>query len=271
MLPYPDIDKVALELGPIKVHWYGLMYLVGFLAGWWLGRRRAERFGWTKSQVDDLVFYVVIGVLLGGRLGHALFYEPMLYLQDPTAILRVWTGGMSFHGGLIGVLIAVCLFARRYKKTFFATTDFLAPLCPLGLGAGRIGNFINGELWGKPTDAPWGMVFPSELAGGLARHPSQLYQAALEGIVLFAILWFFTKRPRPTMSVSGLFLIGYGVFRFLIEFVREPDWDIGYVAFDWLTMGQVLSIPMIVIGLVLIWLAYRHDGSGASTPRAAGS
>ncbi|MEM7250558.1 MAG: prolipoprotein diacylglyceryl transferase [Pseudomonadota bacterium] len=258
MLEYPDIDKVAVAIGPIKVHWYGIMYLVGFLAGWWLGRHRAERHGWTKADVDDLVFYVVIGVLLGGRLGYAVFYDFASYLHDPLAIFRIWSGGMSFHGGLIGVLLAVWLFAYRRGKTFFQATDFLAPLCPIGLGAGRIGNFINGELWGKQTDGPWGMVFPFPGAGELARHPSQLYQAFLEGLVLFAILWIYSRKPRPTMAVSGLFLIGYGVFRFLVEFVREPDQHLGYLALGWLTMGQVLTVPMIAAGVVLMVLAARR-------------
>ena len=189
MLHYPDIDPVAFALGPIEVYWYGLMYLVGFGAGWWLGRHRAQLWGWSKTQVDDLVFYIILGVLCGGRLGYVLFYDFSAYVADPLAIFRVWFGGMSFHGGLLGVLVAVGWFAYRRSRKFFEVTDFLAPLCPIGLGLGRLGNFINGELWGKPTEVPWGMVFPFAETGGMARHPSQLYQAFLEGLVLFVILW----------------------------------------------------------------------------------
>lgn len=259
MLTFPSIDPVLIELGPIKVHWYGVMYLVGFGLAWWLGTQRARQPAatLTANQVSDLVFYCALGVVLGGRLGYVLFYDLSTYLAHPESILKVWHGGMSFHGGLLGVLIAAAWFARSIKCPFFAVTDFIAPLVPLGLGAGRIGNFINGELWGRATTLPWGMIFPH--ADRFPRHPSQLYQAVLEGIVLFAILWLFSARPRPLMAVSGLFLISYGFLRFLVEFVREPDLHLGFIAFDWMTMGQLLSLPMIIAGVILMKLAYRNS------------
>lgn len=259
MLSYPNIDPVALQLGPIAIHWYGLMYLVGFAAAWWLGRLRAQRPGssWSPEQIGDLIFYGALGAVLGGRLGYALFYDLPGFLDAPLNIIKVWQGGMSFHGGLMGVLIAMWLFGRRYRKTFFEVTDFVAPLVPIGLGAGRIGNFINGELWGKVSDVPWAMVFPN--GGPLARHPSQLYQAFLEGLMLFIILWLYSSKTRPTMAVSALFLIFYGLFRFAVEFVRMPDAQLGYLAFGWLTMGQVLSVPMILAGLGLMAWAYKSN------------
>ncbi|GAB0148525.1 prolipoprotein diacylglyceryl transferase [Marichromatium sp. PS1] len=272
MLTYPDIDPVALALGPLQIHWYGLMYLLGFAAAWGLGRWRAARpgSGWSGVMVDDLIFYGVIGVILGGRLGYMLFYGLDQVAADPLALLRVWEGGMSFHGGLLGVLIATALFARRQGLTFFQATDFLAPLVPLGLLAGRIGNFINGELWGHRTNLPWGVQLPCEQfprqcldqpATTLlspAVHASQLYEALLEGLVLFVVLWLFSSRPRPTMAVSGLFLVGYGAARFSVEFVRLPDAHLGYLAFGWLTMGQLLTLPMILAGALLLALAYRR-------------
>ncbi len=272
MLTYPDIDPVALALGPIKVHWYGLMYLVGFAAAWGLGHWRASRPGssWTKDMVDDLIFFGIIGTVAGGRLGYMLFYGWEHLLANPLNILRVWEGGMSFHGGLLGVMLAFWLFARRHRLGFFQVADFAAPLVPLGLLAGRIGNFINGELWGHRTELAWGMRLPCERfplqcqdlpagsAWSLPMHPSQLYEAALEGLVLFLILWIFSSRPRPTMAVSGLFLVGYGCFRFAVELVRVPDAHIGYLAFGWLTMGQLLTLPMLLAGLVLLGLAYQR-------------
>ncbi len=257
MLTYPEIDPIAFQLGPLKVHWYGIMYLIGFSLAWILGSKRAKRPNTviTPAQVSDLVFYGALGVVLGGRLGYILFYNLPTYINTPLTIFKVWQGGMSFHGGLIGVLVAMWLYAHKINRRFFEVTDFIAPLIPLGLATGRIGNFINGELWGRPTDLPWGMIFP-QAGDFLARHPSQLYQAALEGVILFILLWLFSKRPRPIMAVSGLFLIGYGIFRFLVEFARTPDAHLGFIAFDWMTMGQILTLPMLIIGGILMGLAY---------------
>lgn len=278
MLTYPDIDPVALAIGPLKVHWYGLMYLVGFALAWGLGRWRARRTtGWTAEMVDDLIFYGIVGTVVGGRLGYMLFYGMDQIIESPLSLLKVWEGGMSFHGGLVGVATAVGLFARRHGLSFFQVGDFLAPLTPPGLLAGRLGNFVNGELWGHPTELPWGMrlpcdTFPRQCANvppdslySLPVHASQLYEAALEGLVLFILLWAFSARPRPAMAVTGLFCLCYGGFRILIEFAREPDAHIGYLAFDWLTMGQVLSMPMLVLGLALLALAYRKR-AGDSRP-----
>ena len=260
MLPYPQIDPVAIALGPLKIHWYGLMYLVGIGGAWLLASRRLERFDstWNKDKLSDLVFWVAMGVMLGGRLGYVLFYDLPAYIAEPAKILRVWEGGMSFHGGLIGVMLSTWWFGKRNGKSFFELMDFIAPLVPIGLGAGRIGNFINAELWGKATDVPWAMVFPTD-PQQLARHPSQLYQFALEGVALFTILWFYSRKPRPTMAVSGMFAACYGVFRFIVEFVRVPDAQLGYLAWGWLTMGQVLCVPMILAGLGLIAYAYKRQ------------
>lgn len=259
MLVHPDFDPVAFSLGPLHVRWYGLMYLLGFVGGWALGRYRAKQpnSGWTAAQIDDLVFYIALGVILGGRIGYILFYSFGSFLQNPLILFRIWEGGMSFHGGFLGVLLAMVLFARKYRKRFWATIDFIAPLIAPGILFGRIGNFINGELWGRVTDLPWGMVF-RQTGDGLPRHPSQLYEAALEGVALFAIVWLFSAKPRPTMAVSGVFALAYGIFRFLVEFVRQPDPQLGYLAFGWLTMGQVLSLPLIAVGAVLLRLAYRQ-------------
>jgi len=258
MLPYPDIDPVAFELGPLAVHWYGLMYLLGFIAAWLLLRRRARASGglWTTELIDDLIFFCAIGVIAGGRIGYILLYQYAAWLSDPLVLLRVWEGGMSFHGGLVGVVAACAWVARKYGKHLVDLADFGLPTAPIGLGAGRIGNFINGELWGRTTDLPWAMVFPG--AGPYPRHPSQLYQFALEGVVLFFVLWWFSARPRPRYAVSGLFLLLYGLFRCAVEFVREPDRHIGFIAFDWLTMGQLLSLPMVIVGATMLAFAVRR-------------
>jgi len=257
MFTYPKIDPVALDLDIIQIHWYGLMYLTAFALAWWLGKKRASRpkSGWTSEQVSDLIFYGALGVVLGGRFGYVLFYNFSSFIDDPVMLFRVWEGGMSYHGGLIGVLTAMYLFGRRYKKSYFETIDFVAPLVPLGYFAGRVGNFINGELWGRVTDVPWAMVFPH--VGPEGRHPSMIYQGVLEGLVLFAILWIYSSKPRPLMAVSGLYLVGTGIFRFLNEFFRQPDAHLGFVAFDWLTMGQILSVPLVLIGAGLLFYAYR--------------
>ena len=272
MIAFPDIDPVAFQLGPVKIHWYGLMYLLGFGSGWLLGRIRAKEpwRNWSGASVDDLLFYLALGTIVGGRLGYVLFYDLGRFADDPSMILRIWQGGMSFHGGLIGVLVGMWWFARSRGRTFFEVADFVAPFVPPGIFFGRLGNFINGNLWGGPSDLPWAMVFPDprapEFGEICARHPSQLYEALLEGLVLFVILMIYSRRPRPTMAVSGAFLLGYGVFRFIIEFVRVPDEHIGYLAFDWVTMGQVLSAPMIILGAMFMWLAYRFEASAETTP-----
>lgn len=260
MLTFPKIDPVAISIGPLDIRWYGLMYLAGFLSGFMLLNRRARQpqSGWTTEQVSDLIFYGALGVILGGRIGYVLFYNFGAFLDNPLTLFQVWNGGMSFHGGMLGVMFAVLLFARNMQKNYWDVLDFGAPIVPIGLGLGRIGNFIGGELVGRPTDGPWGMVFPH--VDNLARHPSQLYQATLEGLALFSILWFFSRKPRPRYAVSGLFALFYGLFRFIVEFARQPDVQLGFVAFDWLTMGQLLSLPLIAVGLVLLYCAYgRHS------------
>jgi phosphatidylglycerol:prolipoprotein diacylglycerol transferase len=256
-MTYPQIDPVAINLGPLAIHWYGLMYLLGFTFVWLLGRYRAARHDWRHGQLEDLLFYGALGVILGGRLGYALFYDLAANLDNPLNLLKIWQGGMSFHGGLIGVLVAFWYFGRKTGKGFFEISDFIAPMVPIGLMLGRIGNFINGELWGRVSDVPWAMVFPG--AGPLPRHPSQLYQAVLEGLLLFIILWLYSAKPRPRAAVSGLFLLGYGVFRFIVEFVRIPDPQYGYIAFGWLTMGQILCLPMIIGGVTMMIWAYRRQ------------
>ncbi len=257
MLIHPQFDPIAIQIGPLAVRWYGLMYLAGFVAFLWLGKRRAAAQPWHGMRaldIDDLLFYGVLGVVLGGRLGQVLFYEPGYYLVHPVEILAVWKGGMAFHGGFLGVLVAMALWARRSGKTFLQVTDFIAPLVPLGLMAGRIGNFINGELWGRVADAalPWAMVFPQ--VDTLPRHPSPLYQAAGEGLLLFVMLWLFSARQRALGQVSGMFLIGYGVLRFVAEWFREPDHGIFGLSYV-VSMGQWLSLPMILVGL---WLLLRQ-------------
>lgn len=272
-MPYlVDIDPIAFSIGPVAVHWYGIMYLIAFAAFWWLGerRRRAGRLPVGPTAFSDLAFYGMIGVILGGRVGYMLFYAAPELLADPLSLFRIWEGGMSFHGGLLGVLAAMWYWSRRNGMHFFDVMDFVAPLVPIGLGTGRLGNFIGGELWGRHTDLPWGMIFPRAIdtaghsieqlkamagAGQLAaeaRHPSQLYQMLLEGVLLFCILYFVSMKPKPRYLVSGLFALFYGVFRFGVEFVREPDAQLGYLAWGWLTMGQILSLPLILLGVVLL-------------------
>ena len=254
MLTYPNFNPIAFRLGPVKVHWYGIMYLLGFAAGWWLARVRAKKPGstWKPNDVDDLIFFAMLGVIIGGRIGYVLFYGLKFWAADAWYPLKIWEGGMSFHGGLLGVAAALALFAWRRGRNIGDVYDFTAPLPALGLFFGRIGNFINNELWGKETTVPWGF-----LVDGKVRHASQLYEAGLEGLVLFAIVWWFTSRPRPRLAPSGLFLLVYGIARFLIEFVRVPDEHIGYLAGGWLTEGQVLSVPMILVGAGLLAWAYR--------------
>ena len=260
MLIHPQFDPIAVSLGPLAVRWYGLMYLVAFAAFYFLGRQRIRRqpnADWSLEQLDDLLFWGVLGVVLGGRLGQVLFYEPGYYFANPAEILAVWKGGMSFHGGFLGVLVAMAWWGRKHGKSFFTVTDFIAPLVPLGLAAGRIGNFINGELWGRVADAslPWAMIFPQ--VDSQPRHPSQLYQAGLEGLCLFLLLWFYSARPRPTGAVSGVFLIGYGAFRFIAEYFREPDAGIFGHSYA-ISMGQWLSLPMVAIGVFILLRARRQ-------------
>ncbi len=261
MLIHPQFDPVVVHLGPLAVRWYGLMYLLAFVLVLVLGRYRIRTQSWlglTVRDLDDMLFLGVIGVVLGGRLGYILFYKLADYLQEPLHILYVWEGGMSFHGGFLGVIIAMLWFAHSRGKNWMAVTDFIAPLVPLGLGAGRIGNFINAELWGRPTDVPWAMIFPN--IDNVPRHPSQLYEFALEGVVLFSLLWWFSSKPRPTAAVSGLFLLGYGILRFVVEFTREPDGFLGLLALGF-SMGQWLSLPMALSGIGLLAWAYRKKAS----------
>jgi len=259
MLVHPQFDPVALSLGPIAIRWYGLMYLMAFGLFFFLGRYRARRDPWrgvSYALIDDLLFFGVLGVVLGGRLGYVLFYKPAYYAAHPLEMFAVWQGGMAFHGGFLGVLVAAWWVARRHRIGWLALTDFIAPLIPCGLAAGRMGNFINAELWGRASDVPWAMVFPQ--GGPVPRHPSQLYQFALEGLLLFAILWLYSARRRPAGAVSGAFLLGYGVFRFATEYFREPDEFLGLLAFD-LSMGQWLSLPMIATGAgLLAWAVGRR-------------
>ena len=260
MIPYHNLDPVALSLGPINIHWYGLMYLLGFWGCWWLLVRRG-RFAhvqWNAQLCSDAVFYVVMGVILGGRIGYTFFYNFSGFVADPLSIVRIWQGGMSFHGGLLGVTVAMWLFARHKGLPFYTVADNIAVVVPFGLFTGRIGNFINGELWGATTTLPWGMVFPT--GGPEPRHPSMLYEAVLEGLVLLAILWWYGRKPRPAPSIAARFLIVYGVFRFAIEFVRVPDAHLGYqMGTTWLTRGMELCIPMILAGLFFFVLAHRRQ------------
>ena len=290
MIHLHDIDPIALGLGPVRVHWYGVMYLLGFGIAWWLGRRRirAGRLpGVNEEAFGDLLFYGILGVILGGRIGYVLFYAFDGFLASPLSLFKVWEGGMSFHGGLLGVVAAAWWWSRKHGLHLMDTVDFVAPLVPPGLGLGRLGNYIGGELWGRFTGSNWGVVFPASDLGpytGLpmeqlrqlhasgaldpfARHPSQLYQAALEGLVMFCVLWWYSRKPRPRYAVAGLFALLYGCFRFVVEFVRVPDAQLGYLAFGWLTMGQVLSLPLIVLGLAWMGWWSRRQPVLAPAPR----
>jgi phosphatidylglycerol:prolipoprotein diacylglycerol transferase len=261
MFIHPDINLVALKIGPIKIYWYGIMYVLAFAIAWGLALYRASKpnSGWTKAQIADLIFYCALGLVIGARIGYMLVYDLPNFVSNPLIIFKTWEGGMSFHGGLIGVIIALLLFAKKTHKNFFAIGDFVVPLAPLGLAAGRMGNFINAELWGRVTNVPWAMIYPK--VDMLPRHPSELYECFLEGIVLFVIIWLYSAKPRPRMAISGLFLICYGVFRISLEFFRQPDPQLGFIAFGWLTMGQLLSIPMIIAGIVFMVLAYSRNKS----------
>jgi phosphatidylglycerol:prolipoprotein diacylglycerol transferase len=262
MLVHPQFDPVAVHLGPLAIRWYGLMYLVAFALVWWVGTRRIARHPgvWTRKDLEDALFYGILGTILGGRFGYVLFYKFSDYLSEPWKIFYVWEGGMSFHGGMLGVIFALWLFARSRRQDWLAVTDFIAPLVPLGLAAGRLGNFINAELWGRPTDVPWAMVFPN--VDNLPRQPSQLYEFALEGVALFLLLRVYSVKPRPRGAISGMFLIGYGCFRFIVEFTREPDSYLGVLALG-MSMGQWLSLPMIAVGVGLIAWAYRRERTAA--------
>jgi phosphatidylglycerol---prolipoprotein diacylglyceryl transferase len=280
-LPYfHQLDPIALQLGPVALHWYGISYLCAFGAFYWLARVRSRTYPeWDKEAISDILFYGALGVILGGRIGYALIYGWAEFSANPLSIFKIWTGGMSFHGGLIGVIIAMVVFARRKGRHPFDLLDFVAPCIPIGLGFGRIGNFINGELWGRLTDSPWGMIFPQSLgalglspealkadylSGALnsyARHPSPLYQAFAEGVVMFVLLWLLTRRRTARFFASGLFVLLYGVLRFITEYFREPDPQMGYLAFGWLTTGQLLSVPLVVLGVFLLILSTRQKNA----------
>ena len=254
---HPQFDPVAIHLGSFGVHWYGLMYLTGFLGFLLLGKYQIKQkpwFGWKAQMLDDALFYGALGVILGGRLGYVLFYQLGDYIQHPLDIFKVWQGGMSFHGGFLGVLVAMFFFNKKYPQPWLKVMDFVAPLVPIGLGAGRLGNFINGELWGRATNSSYGMIFPQ--VDMIARHPSQLYELALEGVLLFCILWWFSRKQRPVGAISALFLLGYGSFRFLVEYTRQPDANLNLLALG-LSMGQWLSLPMIALGIWMLSAAYQ--------------
>jgi len=275
-----NFDPIAVSIGPLDIHWYGVMYLIAFLSFWLIGNHRALTqpwWGWSKQDVSDVLFYGMLGVILGGRLGYMLFYASDMLLDNPLSLFRIWDGGMSFHGGLLGVMVAVFWFARSTGRAFWQVADFVAPMVPLGLAFGRLGNFIGGELWGRLSDVPWAMIFAkstgfragenealieawqSGALDHLARHPSQLYQSGLEGLCLFAILMVYSRKPRPSAAISGLFLIGYGLFRIIAEFFRQPDEHLGFLAMHWLTMGMLLSLPMIAAGFILMGFAKYSD------------
>lgn len=253
-----DFDPVAFRVFGWPIHWYGLMYLIGFSTSWGLARYRIRQkiIDWKPIEVDDLLFYAGLGAIAGGRIGYMFFYNFKVLAQDPMSFFRVWEGGMSFHGGLLGVMVGLWFFNRKYQRGYFNILDFIAPYVPISIITVRFGNFLNGELWGKVSDVPWAMVFPGS-GSSLPRHPSPLYECLLEGVLLFIILWIYSAKPRPMMAVSGVFAIGYGVARFMVEFVRLPDAHIGYLAFGWVTMGQILTIPIILAGSIFLWLAYH--------------
>lgn len=260
MFIYHKINPIAFHIGPVPVHWYGIMYLIGFAAVWLLASYRMRQpywQGWKKEHISDIVFYGAIGAILGGRIGYTLVYNMADFLQHPIVIFKIWQGGMSFHGGLFGVAVAWYFYSLYIKKPYFAITDFIAPFVPIGLGAGRLGNFINGELYGRVTTVPWGVVYPN--AGPLPRHPSEIYEFLLEGVLLFIILWFYSRKPKPYRAVTALFLIGYGVLRSIAEIFRQPDPQLGFIAWGWLTMGQLLSFIMIILGVILMVVAYRRQ------------
>jgi len=275
-----NFDPVAISIGPLQIHWYGIMYLLAFLSFWFIANRRAvgqRWWGWSRQDVSDVLFLGMLGVIIGGRTGYMLFYASDVLLQEPLSLFRIWDGGMSFHGGLLGVIAAMLLFARRTGRSFWQVADFVAPMVPLGLAFGRLGNFIGGALWGRLSDVPWAMIFAKSTGYGasetaaleaawrsgaldhLARHPSQLYQAGLEGLLLFCVLMWYSRKPRPGAAISGLFLVGYGTFRLIAEFFRQPDQQLGFLAMHWLTMGMLLSLPMIAAGLIIFWKARTHS------------
>lgn len=258
MIPFPNIDPVALQVGPLSIHWYGIAYIVGIGLGWWYLSRSADhhRSEWAREDVSDVVFFAALGGVVGGRIGYALFYNFSETFNDPLSIFAVWRGGMSFHGGALGFVLALALFAGLRSRPFFAVTDFVTVGVPIGLFFGRIANFVNQELWGAPTNLPWGVIFTHPAAGAMGRHPSQLYEAFLEGVVLFFLLRLVAVKGKFVGAVSATFLIAYGIIRISIEFVREPDQHIGYLAFGWVTMGQVLSVPMILAGIIILGIAY---------------
>lgn len=262
-LQFPVIDPIIFSIGPVSLRWYGTMYLIGFLAAMFMANKAADRSNglWTRDQVSDLLFYGFLGVILGGRVGYVLFYQFEYFLSDPLYLFEIWQGGMSFHGGLLGVILAVFIFARKTNKSFLTVGDFVAPLVPIGLGMGRLGNFINAELWGRQTDVSWAMVFPTDPLQ-VPRHPSQLYEFALEGVVLFAIVYIISRKTRSPGLASGAFLIGYGVFRSIVEFFREPDAHLG-LYFSFISKGQILSIPMILVGILIIYLGYLSQQKSA--------